>query len=78
MFIIFILVMIIEVSRFYNFLKIHFIFTYLYGCMSVCVPMEREGIGCPGAGITGRCELPDAGTGNRLGFSSRALSVFIS
>lgn len=69
--------MIIKVSRFYIFFKIHFILTYLCGCMSVCVPMEREGIGCPGAGITGRCELPDAGTGNKLGFSARALSVLI-
>lgn len=41
MFIIFILVIMIKVSNFYNFFKIHFIFTYVYGCMSVCVPRER-------------------------------------
>lgn len=73
MFIIFILVIIIKVSSFYIFLKnSHYFYLFVWMHVSVCT--HGEGIGSPGAGITGRCELPDAGTGNL----ARALSVLIS
>lgn len=54
-------------------------YSYLFVWMHVCVCAHGEegGHWIPGAGITGRCELPDAGTGNKLGFSARALSVLI-
>lgn len=42
---------------------ISFVCTY---CMIVQVPWRPgEGIGVPGAGVTGNCELPSIGAGNQ-------------
>lgn len=39
--------------------------------MSTSTPYLEEGVGCPGARITGRCELPNMG--NELRFSIRVV-----
>lgn len=51
-------------------------FIYVYMCVPVCVYAHmyvlwrpEEGAHSPGAIVTGGSQLPDLGTGNKLGFS---------
>ena len=44
-------------------------------CKLVHLLGEDRGVGSPGAGVTGSCELPDVGAGIKLRSSTRAVDT---